>query len=114
MAQPRFQVRLHQRLPVHCLVHIQSDDAIGTGTVWNVSLRGCRISTPMSLSVGTRVGLVILLPEPSGPTLVKTAQVCWMRGPEYGLHLIALHPVEAARIEGFVQHDRRHAADAQY
>ena len=104
MARSRVQVRPHQRLPVHCLVHIQSDDAIGTGTVWNVS----------SLSVGTRIGLVILLPEPSGPTLVKTAQVCWTRRQEYGLHLIALHPVEAARIEGFVKHDVRHAADAQY
>ena len=114
MAHSRFQVRPHQRLPVHCLVHIQSEDAIGTGTVWNVSLRGCRISTPMSLSVGTRVGLVILLPDPSGPTLVKTAEVCWRRGPEYGLHLVALHPVEAARIEGFVKHDRRHMVDAQY
>jgi hypothetical protein len=113
MAQSRFEVRPHQRIPVQCLVHIQSEDAIGTGTVWNVSVRGCRISTPMSLSVGTSVGLVILLPDPGGPTLVKTAEVCWMRGPEYGLHLVALHPMEAARIEGFVKHDRRHAADAK-
>ena len=107
----RFQVRPHQRLPVQCLVHIQSEDAIGTGTLWNISLRGCQISAPMSLSVGKRVGLVILLPDPIGPTLVKTAQVCWTRGPEHGLHLIALHPVEAGRIEGFVNHDTRHAAD---
>ena len=114
MVHTRFQVRPHRRLPVQCLVHIQGEDAVGTGTLWNVSLRGCRISTSMSLSVGMMVGLIILLPHPSGPALVKTAQVCWTRGAEYGLHLVALHPVEAARIEDFARHDVRHAADAQH
>lgn len=68
----------------------------------------------MALSAGTTVGLVILLPDPSGPMLVKKARVCWTRGPEYGLHLVALHPVEAARVEGFVKYDMRNAACAQY
>ena len=60
------------------------------------------------------VGLVILLPDPGGPTLVKTAQVCWTREPDYGLHLVALHPVEAARVERCVRHATIHVADAQY
>jgi len=37
MAQSRFQVRPHHRIPVQCPVHIQSEDAIGTGSLWNVS-----------------------------------------------------------------------------
>ena len=44
------------------------------------------------------MGLVILFPEPIGPVLVKTATVCWMGGPDCGLRLVAVHPVEAVSL----------------
>ena len=66
----------------------------------------------MSLSAGKKVGLVIVLPDPSGAVLVKTARVCWTRGAEHGLHLVGLHPVEVARIQGFIRHDAKKAACA--
>ena len=68
-------------------------------TFWNISREGCRISTTLPLKVGGWVGLLILLPQPGGPLLVKTATVCWTRGPDCGLCFVALHPVEAARLE---------------
>ena len=45
--------------------------------------------------------------------LVKTARVCWTRGSEYGLHLVALHRVEAARVERFVRDDMKKTVCAQ-
>jgi hypothetical protein len=95
-------MRPYQRLPVHCSLYVQTEQTHDTGTLWNISREGCRISTPLPLKVGSRVGLLILLPEPGGPMLVKTASVCWTRGPDYGLRLITLHPVEAARLERYV------------
>jgi hypothetical protein len=102
MAQSTFRVRPYQRLPVHCSLYVQTEQTHDTGTLWNISRDGCRISTTLPLKVGSRVGLLIFLPEPGGPMLVKTASVCWARGPDYGLRLITLHPVEAARLERYV------------
>jgi hypothetical protein len=102
MAQPTFQVRPYQRLPVHCSLYVQTEYTHDTGTLWNISREGCRISTTLPLKVGSLVGLLILLPEPGGPMLVKTASVCWTRGPDCGLRFVTLHPVEAARLERYV------------
>jgi hypothetical protein len=73
-----------------------------------------RISTYLSLQVGSKVALVILLPEPIGAMLVRTATVCWTRGAEYGLRLVTLHPVEAARLQQYVTHAVSEALHAQY
>ncbi|MBA3753492.1 MAG: PilZ domain-containing protein [Nitrospira sp.] len=99
---------------MHCSLHIQSEHLTGTGTLWNASLEGCRISTHLPLQVGATVGLVILFPEPIGPMLVKNATVCWTRGPEYGLRLVMVHPVEAARLQRFVTQAVRQARHAQF
>ena len=75
MAISTFQVRSYHRLPVQSLLYFHNEHIQGTGSLWNLSLDGCRISTHMSLQAGTKVGLVILLPQPIGAMLVKTATV---------------------------------------
>ena len=114
MARTPFHVRSYQRLPMHCSLYVQAEHTHGTGTLWNVSLDGCRITTAVALQPGAKVGLVILFPEPTGPMLVKTARVCWTRGPDCGLRLIAVHPVEAARLRQCVTQAVREGIDAQY
>ena len=102
MAQPTFHMRPYHRLPVHCVLYVQTEQTHDIGTLWNLSRQGCRISTTLPLKVGIRVGLLILLPEPGGPLLVKTATVCWTQGPDCGLRFLALHPVEEARLDRYV------------
>ncbi|MCC2642029.1 MAG: hypothetical protein K0S45_2442 [Nitrospira sp.] len=102
MAHSRFQVRPYHRLPVHCSLYVQTEHTYDTGTLWNVSLNGCRISTTLPLQEGSLVALLMLLPEPGGAMLIQTASVCWTRGPDYGLRLVTLHPVEAGRLERYV------------
>jgi hypothetical protein len=113
MAHARFHVRPYQRLPVHCSLYVQTEHTHDTGTLWNVSLEGCRISTTLALQVGTQVALLILLPEPGGAMLIKTALVCWTRGPDYGLRLVTLHPVEAACLDRYVTQAVGEAVDTQ-
>ena len=97
---------------MHCSLYVQTEHTHGTGTLWNVSLDGYRISTAVDLQPGAKVGLVILFPEPTGPLLVKTATVCWTSGPDCGLRLVAVHPVEAARLQQYVTQTIRQAVYA--
>ena len=102
MAPSTFQVRPYERLLVHCSLYVQTEYTHETGMLWNISIEGCRISTTLPLKVGSRLGLLILLPGPGRPLLVKTASVCWTRGPDCGLRFLALHPVEATRLDRYV------------
>ena len=35
----------YQRLPVHCSLYVQTEHTHGTGTLWDVTLEGCRVTT---------------------------------------------------------------------
>ena len=83
-----------QRLPVHYSLYVQTEHTHGIGTLWNVSRAGCRINSPLPLMVGSRVGLLLLYPEPGGPMLVKTASVCFGARPRLGLRLTIMNPAE--------------------
>ena len=109
-----FQVRPFHRLPAHCSLYVQTKHGQAKGTLWNVSLGGCRIRTTVPLPVGSPVALIILFPEPVGPVLIKTASVCWTRNDEYGLRLVTLHPREAARLKRYVTHVVSEEVQAQY
>ncbi len=102
MPRSTFQVRPYHRLPAHCSLYVQTKHGQAKGTLWNLSLGGCRISTTVPLPVGSPVALIILFPEPVGPVLIKTASVCWTRSDDYGLRLVTLHPLEAARLKRYV------------
>ncbi len=86
----------------------------GTGTLWNVSLEGCRIDANVSMHRGIKVELLMLLPEAGGTMVVKSATVCWSRGREYGLRLVTIQAHEAARLERYITHTITEAAHAQY
>lgn len=109
-----FQVRPCQRLPVQCSVFFHNDHIQSTGTLWNLSLDGCRIDANVSLPVGAVVELLIVLPGPSRAIFVKAASVSWTRGLECGLHLIHVQPGEAGHLERYITRRMSEAAHAQY
>jgi hypothetical protein len=53
MARPTFQVRPYQRLSVQAPLYFHNDEIQGTGSLWNVSLDGCRMDASLPLCTET-------------------------------------------------------------
>ena len=114
MGTAPFQIRTFHRLPVQCPVYFHHGQVQGTGSLWNLSLDGCRIDGHVPLRRGTVVELLMLLPGSHGAVLVKEAAVCWTRGRECGLRLILIQPGEAAHLERYVTQTISASAYDQY
>ena len=114
MGTAPFQIRTFHRLPVQCPVYFHHGQVQGTGSLWNLSLDGCRIDGNVPLRRGTVVELLMLLPGSHGAVLVKEAAVCWTRGRECGLRLVTVQPREAAHLECYVAGQISESAYAQY
>lgn len=102
MATSTFHVRAHHRVPVQCTVYFSNADLQGTGTLWNVSLDGCRVNGNVRPRVGTQVELLIMLPGRRASIVVQSAQVAWTRGHECGLRWLSVQPVDRSRLQRFV------------
>ena len=105
MRTPTFQVRTYHRLPVQCPVYFSSEELQGTGTLWNLSLHGCRIDGNLSVLRGTRLEVLVMLRGKRASFIVQEARVMWTRGQEFGLRLEKLRPRDATRLETYIRNN---------
>lgn len=82
-----FTVRPYRRVACCSLVY-HVGDFEGHGTVSNLSRTGWRFSGNLPLLEGELCSLTVTLPNDK-QVYVLTAQVCWVRGEEYGAHTIS-------------------------
>ena len=52
MSTSTFHVRPHHRVPVQCTVYFSNAELNGSGTLWNLSLDGCRVDGTVPLLIG--------------------------------------------------------------
>jgi hypothetical protein len=83
--QQTFHLRVYRRFPVQCLLYFSGDALYGTGSLWNISLNGCRVDSDVKVPVGITLTLVVMLPDEKAGLRVDQAIVCWSRGHEFGL-----------------------------
>ncbi len=71
----------------------------------NLSVRGCRISSPTRVTQGTELQLHLTLPEDKhdSPVDVERAVVLWTEGNEFGAEFLQLTTEAAERIRRFVR-----------
>lgn len=55
------------------------------GVVYDLSLRGVRVSTPVAMKPGDRVSLRLRLPKQAAPAEIAVATVRWSKDHIYGL-----------------------------
>ncbi len=102
MSTSTFRVRTYHRLAVQCTVYFSNEKLHGTGTLWNLSLEGCRIDENLSVRRGIRFELLVVLPGKHDAIIVQEARVTWARGQEFGLRFDTLLTHEAARLEQYI------------
>jgi PilZ domain len=91
VAKVPMKVRQAPRIPVRFQSHQSADDFPAmNGTVLDLSLFGCRISTNTPVSPGTAFTLRIDVPGCEEPIQIARADVQWVRGQEFGLSFLAI------------------------
>src|SRR5215813_13764363 len=94
-----------RRFPVYCPVTYHAGLSEGSGTVWNISLSGWRLSGGLPMCVGQTCSLCVTLSNPKR-LFVVAGMVRWVRGEEYGIET----PVANGTTQARMVHDLRHPA----
>lgn len=90
------------RHDVHCPVAFVVEDVEGAGTVYNLSERGCAISTPVPVPSQGYASAAITLPDQPEPVQVELARVCWSTRTEFGLEFRILGRQARKRLMQFL------------
>lgn len=74
-------------MPVHCYV----EEVSGEGIAFNLSERGCAISSAISVSDEGYASLILELPRQREPTHIGLARVRWAMRQEFGVefHIVS-------------------------
>ena len=104
-----FSIRPYHRFPVQCAATYNTGSFQGQGTVWNLSLKGFRLSGDLPMQPGESVALTVTLPNEQC-IQVPEAVVRWSRGQEFAVENVVVEPHTQARLWHYVKrlvHDRR-------
>ena len=100
---PKFTFRTHVRIPVSCFVDYVGDGLIGTGVVQDFSVDGWRISGEQPARVGMDLALRVMLPREPAPIEVEAATVQWVRGREFGVHIVRMSAEAEVRLRRWIE-----------
>jgi len=92
-----FGIRPYRRFPVCCPVTYTAGLSEGSGTMWNISLSGWRLSGDLSMRVGQTCSMSVTLSNPTR-VFVVAGIVRWVRGEEYGVETLVANGTIQARM----------------
>ncbi len=84
-------------------MHYLGTHVSGTGIVHDVSLAGWCVVGDQHVTQGDTLSVRILLPLVPPPIQIESVTVQWVKGREFGLRMVDLHPSAGAIIKAFVQ-----------
>lgn len=74
----------------------------GLGVVYDLSLRGIRVSTEAKMKPGDVVGLTLRLPKQIAPARITAATVKWSKDQIYGLAFSEISPASLSQLNKFM------------
>ena len=80
------------------------------GVVYDLSLRGARVSTEAAIEPGDRVSLSLRLPKQAAPAKIAVATVRWTKDQVCGLAFQKLSQVDQGRLRKYMTVTARSAA----
>jgi hypothetical protein len=84
-----FLIRPHRRFPLCCPVTYNVGLSEGSGTIWNISLTGWRLSSDLPLQVGQSFTMTVTLPDRQS-LFVEAGIVRWVHGEDYGVETLVV------------------------
>lgn len=74
----------------------------GLGVVYDVSLKGARVTSEASMNPGDQVTVLLRLPKQVAPLAVERATVRWAKDQTFGLEFMHLTSTAATRLKRFL------------
>ncbi len=100
--------RVYPRYPMELPLTLEGDQWAGEGRSRDVSAGGCRVQSAGHIDVGSYVR--IKLYHNQNPAMdIDLAAVRWVRGQEFGLEFLYMHPEEYERLLSFAPASQPHA-----
>lgn len=90
----RYCARIDTRLPVV----FAGESFVGEGTVLNLSVPGCAITSKKAVRSGSYLELKVLLPNQTPPLSVGLARVRWCQGRHFGVEFIRMPGNDQVRL----------------
>lgn len=92
------------RFPVRFRSSFTSANVVGgEGSVIDLSIRGCRVDSRVTVMTGTILELRLHAAEHEPPIAVDQAIVRWSRNHQFGVEFMSLQPGEWARLQHIVK-----------
>ena len=112
----RQHARLRIPIPFACSISRKgvsrwfAKDLLGPGVVYDVSMKGARVSSEALLKPGDQVMVTWRLPKQIAPLAVERATVRWAKNQTFGLEFMHLTFTVALQLKKFIA---RHAMPSQ-
>jgi CheY-like chemotaxis protein/GGDEF domain-containing protein len=98
--QTHLRPRIHPRFIMHCPVTFQGLIS-GTGHLQDLSLRGCKLRSEVTLSIDTHLTMTICLPS-IAPLKVNVAVVRWIKRDVCGVEFVWMEPDMLERLQHYL------------
>ncbi|MDH5740966.1 MAG: PilZ domain-containing protein, partial [Nitrospira sp.] len=94
------ECREHPRIPVELRVLFSTTEQteIRHGTMFDISVGGCAVTSTVSMSPGTGVKLLIHATDLAVPITVHSAAVRWVKHGEFGVEFLRLTDLDRSRL----------------
>jgi len=97
------ELRKYPRFRVQFRSTFSGDRIDGDGKAIDLSQKGCRIESELTVPASTMLELRLYVPGLDWPMRVEQASVKWARGREFGLEFVRILPVEEEKLQKVVK-----------
>jgi hypothetical protein len=95
--------RKHTRFAVQLPVSFSGDQLSDGGTILDLSVEGCAITSDTVAGAAVYLQLTMQLREREEPVQVDLAAVRWVSATRFGVEFIKIRPEEGERLKQFVK-----------
>ena len=97
--------REYPRIPVDMQVFFSSTNKtdIRKGTMFDLSVRGCAVTSMSSVQPGSAVRILIRATNLGSPITIESAAVRWSQGGEFGVEFLDLSEIDQRRLSRLLQ-----------
>ncbi|MGE3152294.1 MAG: PilZ domain-containing protein [Nitrospiraceae bacterium] len=97
-----FAPRHYSRFQTKYMVHFMGDAFLGRGTIFDMSLGGCRIDGDVTVQAGSPLALRLVVPNRPAPINVDRVKIRWVKGQTFGVEFLAMQPAERTRLSQLI------------
>jgi c-di-GMP-binding flagellar brake protein YcgR len=99
------ECRQHPRIPVDLQVFFSTtgNTDIREGTMFDLSLGGCAVTTMTSVRPGTGIRILIRATDLGSPITIESAAVRWSHHGEFGVEFMGISDIDQSRLSRLLQ-----------